>query len=119
MTRRLVDRRNQRRFEIVGDLWGTVETVLRLPVRNVGVNGALLESRVQLAVNSIHRIGWYADGHETSARVRVRRTQRVTGLDGEHTFLIGVEFLARDSLLREQIQGWLRSPSGPSESLGH
>ena len=41
MKRRLGDRRVRPRFEIVGELWGTLETVLRLPLRNVGIGGAL------------------------------------------------------------------------------
>jgi hypothetical protein len=110
--RRLVDRRKQPRFEIVGELWGTIETVLRLPIRDVGLNGALLESHAPLAVDSVHVLAWDAEGRETSAQVRVRRIQRVTG----HCFLIGVEFLARNPILTAQIQRWLCTAPGQAES---
>ena len=48
MRRKMADRRVRPRFDIVGDLWGTLETVLRLPVRNVSRGGAMIHSHVPL-----------------------------------------------------------------------
>lgn len=115
MRRRLVDRRKQPRFEIVGQLWGTMETVLRLPIVNVGLNGALLESYGSLPLDSIHHLAWDADGQDTSARVKVRRIERTPGGAGEPCFLIAVEFLDRDPILTTQIQRWIYTAPGRSE----
>ena len=115
MRRRLVDRRKQPRFEIVGQLWGTMETVLRLPILNVGLKGALLESHAPLPVDSVHHLVWDAEGYETSAKVKVRRIQRVGGLAGEPCFVIGVEFIDRDPILTTQIQRWIYTAPSHSE----
>ena len=54
MRRKIGDRRIRPRFDIVGDLWGTLETVLQLPLRNVGRGGALIHSHVPLPSHSVH-----------------------------------------------------------------
>lgn len=118
MRRRHADRRVRPRFEVVGDLWGTVETVLRLPLRNVGMTGALIESHVPLAVDSVHRIAWDVDGQEMSAEVRVRHVKEIGGADGEQTYQVGVEFVAPNPVLVEQIQRWLAGVSGQADATG-
>ena len=70
MRRKLGDRRGRPRYDIVGDLWGTLETVLRLPLRNVGPGGALIESHVPLPAESIHRLTFSYDGQDASTQVR-------------------------------------------------
>ncbi len=107
MKRRLGDRRVRPRFEIVGELWGTLETVLRLPLRNVGIGGALFESHVPLAAESIHRLNWQCDGRESAVQVRVRHVRPVESADGERTYLIGIEFLSLNPVVTDQIRKWL------------
>ena len=51
MKRRIGDRRSKPRFEIVGDLWASVDTTSSLLLQNVGPGGALLESTVPLAAS--------------------------------------------------------------------
>ena len=118
MRRRQADRRVKARFEVVGDLWGTVETVLRLPLRNVGLTGALIESHVPLAIDSVHRIAWDAGGEEMSAEVRVRHVKGAPGADGEQTYLVGVEFVAPNPVLADQIQRWLAGAAGAVDTSG-
>lgn len=112
MRRRQGDRRVRPRFEVVGDLWGTAETVLRLPFRNVGLRGALLQSQVPLAVDSVYRIAWDVNAAEMFAEVRVRHVKETGGHDGQQTYLVGVEFVAPNPMLTEQIQQWLAAVSG-------
>jgi hypothetical protein len=107
--RRLGDRRIRPRFEIVGELWGTLESVLRLPLRNIGIGGALVESHIPLAVQSIHRLMWTSDDRETAVQVRVRHVRHVDSADGEHSYLIGVEFLSLNEVIVGQVQQWLAS----------
>lgn len=107
MKRRLGDRRLRPRFEIVGELWGTFETVLRLTLRNVGIGGALFEAQVPLAAESIHRLSWSSDERETAVQVRVCHVRAIESAQGEKSYLIGIEFLALNPSIAGQIQTWL------------
>ena len=109
MRRRLGDRRIRPRYDIVGDLRGTVEAVLRLPLKNVGLGGALIESHVPLPSESVHRLTFACDGVDAGAQVRVRHVSPQVSADGERTFLIGVEFLTLHPALEVQVRGWLES----------
>jgi hypothetical protein len=103
MRRKLGDRRNRPRYDIVGDLWGTLETVVRLPLKNLGPGGALIESHVPLLPQSVHRLTFDCDGQDATTQVRVRHVSRADGADGERTFLIGVEFLSVHPVLADHI----------------
>jgi hypothetical protein len=103
MKRRLGDRRLRPRFEIVGELWGTFETALRLNLKNVGVGGALFESQVPLPVESIQRLSWSFDDRLTAVQVRVSHVRPIEAADGP-LYLIGIEFLALNPLIAAQIQ---------------
>jgi hypothetical protein len=104
--RKIGDRRIRPRFDIVGDLWGTLETVLQLPLRNVSRGGALIHSHVPLPSQSVHRLAFNADGHDVSVPVRVSHVDTQTSAEGERTYLIGVEFLAAQPALLELIDQW-------------
>ena len=107
MKRRLGDRRNRPRFEVVGELFGTLETVLRLPLRNVGLGGGLFESHVALAPGSIHRLAWRCGDRDTAVPVRVRHVTANASADGERSYLIGIEFLSLNPVVVDQIEEWL------------
>lgn len=112
MRRKLGDRRNRPRFDIVGDLWGTLETVLRLPLQNIGRRGALIHSHVPLPLESVHRLTFQSDGQDLSTDVRVRHVVPQVSADGERTYLIGVEFMAAHPVLVQQIERWLGTSEG-------
>jgi hypothetical protein len=105
--RKLGDRRIRPRYDIVGDLWGTLETVLRLPLKNVSPGGALIESHVPLPAESLHRLTLVCDGQDTAAQVRIRHVKPTLSMDGERTYLIGVEFLSLHPALVGQIDRWM------------
>jgi len=106
------DRRIRPRFDIVGDLWGTLETVVHLPVRNVSRGGALIHSHVPLPSQSVHRLAFSSEGQDLSVPVRVSHVDAQVSADGERTYLIGVEFLAAQPALLEQIERWLTAGHG-------
>ena len=116
MRRKIGDRRIRPRFDIVGDLWGTLETVLRLPLRNVSRGGALIHSHVPLPSQSVHRLAFNADGHDVSVPVRVSHIDPQTSADGDRTYLIGVEFLSAQPALLELIEQW--AITGRAEGAG-
>jgi len=107
--RKMGDRRIRPRFDIVGDLWGSLETVLRLPLRNVSRGGALIHSHVPLPSQSIHRLAFNSDGQDVSVPVRVSHVDTQVSADGERTYLIGVEFLSLQPALVEMIDRWALS----------
>ena len=91
MKRRIGDRRLKSRFEIVGDLWGSMEATATLVVRNLGSRGALLESPVALAPDSLHWVNAIIDGEAQPMRFRVRHARDSASAAG--SYLIGVEFV--------------------------
>jgi hypothetical protein len=105
--RKLGDRRGRPRYDIVGDLWGTLETVLRMPLRNVGPGGALIESHVALPAESIHRLTFTYDGQDASTQVRVRHVKPTSSMPGDLMYLIGVEFLSVHPALAGHIERWI------------
>jgi hypothetical protein len=110
--RKLGDRRIRPRYDIVGDLWGTLETVLSLPLRNVSPGGALIESHVPLPAESVHRLMFRCEGQDAAAQVRVRHVKPAISIDGERTYLIGVEFLSVHPALVTQVARWMSAESG-------
>ena len=112
MRRKVGDRRIRPRFDIVGDLWGTLETVLRLPLKNVSRGGALIQSHVALLPQSVHRIALHADGQELSVPIRVSHVDPHTSADGARTYLIGVEFISAQPALLQLVDRLLVSGIG-------
>ena len=99
MRRKLGDRRGRPRFDLVGDLWGSLEVFLFLALHDVGPGGALLHSRASLPTDSVHRLTLSVDGRDFTADAKVRHVRGVTDADGERGFLIGVEFLSTNPVL--------------------
>jgi hypothetical protein len=77
-----------------------------MPLRNVGPGGVLIESHVALPAESIHLLTFRYDGQDASAQVRVRHVKPTFSIEGERTFLIGVEFLSVHPALAGQIERW-------------
>ena len=107
MKRRLGDRRGRPRFEIVGDLWGTLDTVIGMPLINVGRGGALVQSTVPLTPESVHHVAVECDGQQTPASVQVRHVRPITASDGRQQYLIGLAFLSMPATLVAQIDTWM------------
>jgi hypothetical protein len=106
MKRRIGDRRVSPRFEIVGDLWGNVDVSASLTVVNLGRGGALLESPVPFAPESVHSVVAVTaeESHEVTLRVR----HSTAGHQHEQRkYLVGVEFVdvspALDDFLARQV----------------
>jgi hypothetical protein len=107
MRGRMADRRVRPRFEIVGHLAGTMETVVGMPLRNVGHGGALAESGVPLPSDSEHHVTVTCEGVHMPTQVRVRHMEKTEDANGRLAYLIGLEFLTLGAELRAQIDVWL------------
>ena len=114
MRRRMADRRARPRFEIVGNLWGTVATLVALPMRNVSYGGALVESDVPLTPDSEHHVTVTCEGSHTPTKVRVRHVARTPA--GPSTYLIGLEFVTVSPALMSHIDGWIAAGSASVEA---
>lgn len=89
---RLGDRRGELRFEIIGQLWGALEVVEHLPLRNVGRGGALVESKIPLSGDTVHGVRLQLGEHANEVQVRVRHVTPIREPGGER-YLIGLEFV--------------------------
>ena len=107
MKRRLGDRRARPRFEIVGELWGSLDAVVGMPLINVGRGGALVRSSVRLTPASVHNVAVSSEGQSAPTSVQVRHVSSVAGADGRRDYLIGLEFLSVPSALLAQIEVWM------------
>jgi hypothetical protein len=88
--RRVGDRRANVRLDVVGDLWGTLETRKCAQVVDLNDTGALLRSQMALAPNSVHAVEVTEEGHPLTTEVRVCHVR--SGPAG--SFLVGVQFLS-------------------------
>jgi hypothetical protein len=98
MNRRIGDRRAKSRFEIVGDLWGSIDASASLEIRNLGSGGALLESP-----DSMHWLSAVLDGDPHPIRIRVRHSVKDVA-PNRSRYLLGVEFVSLTPAAREFIQ---------------
>ena len=89
--RRVGDRRARVRLDVVGALWGTLETSRRAQVVNISDTGALLLSPVHLPANTVHTLQMIHEGQHLAAEVVVRHV-RPASVAG--TYQVGVEFLS-------------------------
>ena len=100
---RLADRRAGTRFEIVGELWGSVQALEPLHVCNCSLGGALVESLAPLPVGSVQPIR-LSQGTETAeVRAAVRHLSPIPQQDGGRRYRIGLEFVELD----ERAAGWI------------
>jgi hypothetical protein len=117
MRRRLGDRRARPRFEIIGQLWGALETLEPFDLVNLSRGGALLEGRVPLAADSIQRLRMTFEDQALDVQARVRHVAVLSrAADGER-YLIGLEFLGLQPPVLEHIDRLLalnaaETPSG-------
>ena len=99
------DRRTRSRFEIVGTLSGTLETLQRLGVRNVGTGGALITASVAPPLGSrlTGRLAMNGQFLEIKAEVRhagVRRARR-----DEDSHVIGIEWVDTAAAIADLLNG--------------
>lgn len=103
MRRRLGDRRSRSRFEIVGQLWGSLETQEPLDLVNLSRGGALLEGRVPLVADSIQRLRVRFENQTLDVQARVRHVATLSRAPDGERYLIGLEFLGLPEQVLEHI----------------
>jgi hypothetical protein len=101
--RRLSDRRGRLRFELVGELAAAFRTIEVLPVRDISWKGALVESAVPLAVESVQTLRLVAGDVSGEITARVRHVTRADASDGAEWYRIGFEFLDLQPAMRDEL----------------
>ena len=120
MRRGMGDRRLKPRFDVVGQLAGTLDTSVSMSLRDVGRGGAQVESFIELASGSLHRATFSCDGIEAAVQVCVRHVKAMVSSTGEQRYLMGIEFVSPSPAVLELIDRWLMlhgdgaSPTGES-----
>lgn len=99
---RLGDRRAGLRFEIIGQLWGALETVEYLPLRNLARGGALIETQVPVNPEGFRALRFGFNGTTQEVAVRVRHVTTRKTADGER-YLVGLEFVDASAAALNQI----------------
>lgn len=99
---RLGDRRSELRFEIIGQLWGSLEVYERLPLRNLGRGGALVESLLPLSADTIHGVRLVLNQRASELQARVRHVRPLREAAGDR-YLVGLEFVDVPPSTLEQI----------------
>src|SRR6188508_2196513 len=89
----LGDRRAAVRFDLGGQVWGTVETKDPLTIRNIGRGGLLVESMRPLRVDSMHQMHLVLHADESIVQGKVRHVTGIRDALPRLRYLIGFEFV--------------------------
>ena len=101
--RALGDRRARLRFEVVGTLRGTLETMEPARLVNISGTGALVETPVAMQVDSIQVVQVTLDGQATRVTARVRHQSRIGQYPERIHYVVGLEFLTAPAALLESV----------------
>ena len=85
------DRREHRRFDILGSLWADLNLPESARVLNVSDTGLLIEAHVCPALDSVHTADVKTEGESKRVTAVVRHVQPI---GWEHSFLVGLEMVA-------------------------
>ena len=101
----LADRRVAARFEVVGELWGSMQALQPLHVCNLAPEGALVESLEPLAVGSLQPLRLTQGAQSVDLRATVRHMSPVEYGGGIRRYRVGLEFFN----LTDQAAAWIGS----------
>jgi len=93
MTRPLGDRRSHVRFDVVGTLYGLLETTEATRVLNISPHGALVDSPLPAALDSTQHVRFVLDDRPLVVDARVRHLGRTRGEESVPGYIIGLEFV--------------------------
>jgi hypothetical protein len=114
----LGDRRAFLRYQVIGDLWASIEVHDEVVLRNIAAGGALLETTLSPTVASIRAAYLTLPDHGPELMVAVRHVSPLNAPLTRNRWLLGVEFIRVTSRARESIDAFvnasLRASSPPS-----
>ena len=102
-SRTLGDRRATVRFDVAGEVWGSLETLDAMPIRNIGRGGILVEAPKPLKLETVVRIHVVLPAHEGIVEGQVRHVTAVRDVTSGDQYLIGFKFVTIESDTSEYI----------------
>ena len=108
------DRRTRVRYEVFGAFWGTFDAGDAARVIDLTPYGALIESQVPLAVESVQSVCLVLDQQPAIAEARVRHMRHG---QARGRYFVGVEFLAPSPAFLEVVDRVMRYRSVPTEPV--
>jgi len=111
---RLADRRENVRFETTGQLWADRYLASPAVLRNLGLRGALIETRLPPAMNAIRAAQVALRDGGPVLNAIVRHVTPVTSAPEEDRHLVGLEFVNPSPSARAEIDAMLRAAGNAS-----
>ncbi len=111
-TERFGDRRQELRFEIVGDLWATLTTMQSLPLLNLGSGGMLVESPSPLNIGSLQRVRLTLGDEVSDVSATVRHVSPAPSRPAR--YLVGMAFVNLTEERQKQIDALVDETSAPT-----
>jgi len=101
------ERRDDDRVPILGDMEGEIMIFQPMQVREIGCDGATVETRAALHINSLHELRLTLGDRSVIVKGRVVHS-RITDVDQEVvTYCSGLEFVELSSRVTDVIAGFL------------
>ncbi len=104
----LGDRRVGRRFQINGQLWGSVDVIQDVVFHDITSAGALLEMRLSRGMQSLRAAVIRPEGGP-EVLVHVRHLSPMTDSPEADRFLVGVEFVKPSGAARHALDALIRT----------
>ena len=98
------DRRANARFEVCGAFWGAFGIHEPVHLVNITQEGALVNARLAVPVESVQSVHLTVDGVVTTADGRVRHLTPLTFAGSQSRYLIGLEFVSPSSPFLESVE---------------
>ena|SRR2546423_8473334 len=102
--RSLGDRREHSRFEVFGACWGAFGFSEPVRVVNISPDGALLDTRRALPVESVQSVYVTVEGRGATVEGRVRHLTPVPADGRQERYLIGFEFVSPSASFVEAVE---------------
>jgi hypothetical protein len=102
--RSLGDRRQHARYEVFGPCWGAFGINEPVRVMNITPEGALLDTRRAVPVESVQSVHLIIDGLGTTVEGRVRHSTPVRSERQQERYLIGLEFVSPSAPFLEAVE---------------
>jgi hypothetical protein len=110
--KRIGDRRDYLRFDVLGTLPGSLFATETLRVINLGISGALVEAARPLQADADYPMRFVIDSHVSDVTVRIRRVTEISRDTATAMYLIGLEFLTLSDEARESISRFVAASRG-------
>jgi hypothetical protein len=112
----LGDRRVNARFEVFGAFWGAFGVHEPVRLVNITPNGALLDARRAVPIESVQSVHLTVDGLATTVDGRVRHLTPVPSGGPQDRYLIGLEFVAPSTPFLESVEQLVASADSPDRA---